>query len=523
MAKVFIDPLTRIEGHLSLELDVQNGRVVDAKSIGDMYRGLETILIGRNPVDANQIMQRICGVCPVSQGLAASKCLDDAFGIKPNKNGRLLRNLVLAANYIQSHLIHFYHLSALDFVDIKAILEYKGNDSKLLRVKEWAKNDIETKQGRDDELTQVGPFLPRYEGKGFYIDDVDTNIDAIAGYLKALDIRIKCHQMVATFGGRVPHLIGLVPGGVTQIPTNDKIKQYRKLLKEVERFVNNEYTNHIIAVAKAFPDYFKIGHYSNFLSYGFDEPVNDERFFIEQGVVFGGGQKVEVFDANQIREQVRFAHYKSGTNLHPYRGETDPQPGKQGSYTWLKAPRYNDAPMEVGPLARVAVAYLSGNNIIKEEVDKVLKIFNADLPAAFSVLGRHASRLIECKIMAKAAYEWLSELEKGGRPRSTYEIPDTGQGEGLVEAPRGALGHWIVIKDKKIANYQAVVPSTWYCGPRDDKGNLGPVEQMLIGTPIADPRNPIEAARVVRSTDPCIACAIHVVEGDKEIGTFRIC
>jgi len=522
MAKVLIDPLTRIEGHLSVELDVQNGKVVDAKSIGDMYRGLETILIGRNPVDSNQIMQRICGVCPVSHGLAASKCLDGAFGIKPNKNGRILRNLILAANYLQSHILHFYHLAALDFVDITAILSYKGSDSRLIKIKEWAKNDIETKEGRDDKITAVGPFLPRYEGENFYIKDVDTNIDAIAGYLKALEIRIKCHQMVALFGGRVPHLIGLVPGGVTQVPTSEGINQYRKLLKEVEKFVNNEYTNHVIAVAKTFPDYFNIGKYSNFLSYGLAELTDDKKFFMEDGVVFEGS-KLESFDADKIREQVRFARYKSGTNLHPYKGETDPQPDKKEAYTWLKAPRYADKPMEVGPLARVAIAYLSDNKTVKEELDKVLKIFNADVPAAFSVLGRHASRLIECKILATAAYEWLGELEKGGKPRSTYDIPDTGEGEGLVEAPRGALGHWIVIKDKKIANYQAVVPSTWYCGPRDDKGGLGPVEEMLIGTPISDPHNPIEAARVVRSTDPCIACAIHVVEGDKEIGTFRIC
>ena len=524
MAKVFIDPLSRIEGHLALELDVQNGQVVDAKSIGVMYRGLETILIGRNPVDSNQIMQRICGVCPVSHGLAASKCLDSAFNIKPNKNGRILRNLILAANYLQSHILHFYHLAALDFVDIKAILNYKGSDSKLIKVKEWAKNELEIKNGRDDQITSVSPFLPRYEGKNFYIEDVDTNIDAIAGYLKALEIRIKCHQMVALFGGRVPHLIGLVPGGVTQVPTNENINQYRKLLKEVEKFISEEYTNHVIAVAKAFPDYFKIGQYSNFLSYGLIELNDKKNFFMESGVVFGRS-KLEAFDSNKIREQVRYALYKSGTNLPPLRGETDPQPNKPGAYSWLKAPRYADAPMEVGPLARVAVAYLSENKMVKTELDKVLKIFNADVPAAFSVLGRHASRLIECKILANAAHEWLSELEKGGKPRSTYDIPDKGEGEGLVEAPRGALGHWIVIKDKKIANYQAIVPSTWYCGPRGDKGerDLGPVEEMLIGTPIADPHNPIEAARVVRSTDPCLACAVHVMEGDKEIGTFRIC
>lgn len=523
MPKVHLDPITRIEGHLSLELDVQGGKVVDARSIGDMYRGLESILIGRNPVDANQIMQRICGVCPVSHGIAASKCLDAAFGIKPNKNGRILRNLTLAANFIQSHILHFYHLAALDFVDITAILQYKGTDSSLIKVKEWAQNELETKKGQPNEITAVAPFLPRYEGENFYIPDVETNISAIAGYVKALEMRSKCHQMVALFGGRIPHAIGLVPGGVTQIPNSDNIKQYRKLLREVKTFVDKEYTDHVIAVAKTFPDYFKIGQYSNFLSFGFiDLDADYTKFFMEQGVVYGGS-KLEAYDTNKVREQVRYARYSSGTNLHPLKGETVAQPGKAGAYTWLKAPRYNGQPMEVGPLARVAVAYLSGNTAVKEQLDSVLKIFNADVPAAFSVLGRHASRLIECKLLCKAAEGWLDELDKGGKPRSSYDIPDEGEGEGLVEAPRGALGHWIVVKNKKIANYQAIVPSTWFCGPRGDDGGLGPVEQSLIGTPISDPNNPIEAARIVRSFDPCLACAVHVVEGDKEIGRFRVC
>ncbi len=523
MARVLIDPITRIEGHLSVELDVQNGKVVEAKSIGDMYRGLETILQGRNPVDANQIMQRICGVCPVSHGLAASKCLDDAFGIKPNKNGRILRNLILTANYLQSHILHFYHLAALDFVDVTSVLQYKGTDKTLMSLKAWAEDELKVKDGKPTALTAVSPFLPRYEGKDFYRLDLDTNLDAVAGYAKALDIRIKCHQMVALFGGRIPHAIGLVPGGVTQVPTSENIKEYRKLLKEVEKFVNNEYTNHVIAVAKAYTDYFSIGKYSNFLSYGLIDLSDDgSKFFMEKGVVYDG-KKLEAFDSKKIREQVKYARYNSGSNLHPLKGETSPEPGKDGAYSWLKAPRYNDAPMEVGPLARVAVAYLSGNKEIKENVDGILKMFNADLPAVFSVLGRHASRLIECKLLCQKAEAWLDELEKGGKPRVSYDIPDSAEGEGLVEAPRGALGHWIVVKNKKIANYQAIVPSTWYCGPRDDKGVRGPVEQALIGCPISDPKNPIEAARIVRSTDPCIACAVHVVEGDKEIGTFRVC
>ena len=328
--------------------------------------------------------------------------------------------------------------------------------------------------------------------------------------------------MVTLFGGRAPHLIGLVPGGVTQVPTRSGIRQYKKLLKQVEEFINDIYVNDIIAVAKAYSDYFKIGRYTNFLSYGvFEENAEQTEFFFKRGVF--DGKKLQEFNSDKIREQVRFARYNSGSNLHPYQGQTNPDPHKGGAYTWLKAPRYENMPMEVGPLARVVVNYLGGNESVKKEVDALLKVFNADIDVVFSTLGRHASRAIECKLLCQRMYEWLDELEVGAMPRSTYEIPDKGQGEGLTEAPRGALGHWIVVEDKKIANYQCVVPTTWFCGPRGDDGSLGPVEQALLGTPISDPKNPIEAARVVRSFDPCIACAVHVVEGDKEIGTFKIC
>ncbi|HPS59290.1 MAG TPA: nickel-dependent hydrogenase large subunit [Spirochaetota bacterium] len=519
--KVLIDPLTRIEGHLSIEMDVQDGKVVDARCRGDMYRGYESILQGRNPVDAQQIVMRICGVCPVSHGQASSRCLDDAFKIKPTKNGRLLRNLILGANFLQSHILHFYHLAALDYVDITAILQYKGSDAGMVRIRDWVNNELKVKKGRVDELTAAGPFLPRYEGKDFYIKNTDINIDAIAGYVKALDIRQKAHQMVAAFGGRAPHPISMVPGGVTTEPTRERIKNYKSNLKEVEEFVNEVYAGHVIAVAKAFPEYFKLGRYDSFMSYGlFDKDEDRKNFMFEQGLVSGG--KLEKLDTSKIREQVRYARYRSGSNLHPLKGETVGDPDKSGAYTWVKAPRYDDRPMEVGPLARIVVALNSGNKDVKRELNAMLKNFNAEVPAALSALGRHASRVIECKLIAKQCYEWLDELDSG-KTRNSYDIPEEGEGEGLIEAPRGALGHWIVIKNRQIANYQAIVPTTWFCSPRDDKGGRGPVEQALIGTPISDPNNPIEGARVVRSFDPCLACAIHVVEGDREIGKFRVC
>ncbi len=521
MARVLLDPITRIEGHLAIEIDVQNGVVRDAKSKGDMFRGYEKILVGRNPVDAIQFTQRICGVCPVSHGLASAKSIDNACHIRPNKNGRLLRNLVLSANFLQSHILHFYHLAALDYVDITAIARYNGSDAKLSKVKEWALEELRIKRDRPDQITAVAPFLPRYEGD-FYIKSPEFNITAIAHYLQALDIRMKAHKMVAAFGGRVPHLIGTVPGGMTQVPTREKIREFRKNLKEVEKFVNEVYVNDVIEVARLYRNYFNIGKFMDQMSYGVFEQNNEgTQFMLERGVLVGGA--IEALDTSHIKEQIRYARYSSGSNLHPYQGQTEPAPNKAGAYTWLKAPRYKDKPFEVGALSRVAVAYLSGNQVVKREVDAVRKIFNAEIPALFSVLGRHASRAIEAKLLCQQMKGWLDELEVNGAPRSNYEIPESSEGEGLVEAPRGALGHWIVIRDKKIANYQAVVPTTWYCGPMDDRGVKGPVEQALIGTPIADINNPIEAARVVRSFDPCIACAVHVVEGDREISKFRVC
>ncbi len=497
MAKVLLDPITRIEGHLSIEIDVQNGKVVNAWSKGNMFRGYEMILKGRNPVDATQITQRISGVCSAAHGIASSKCLDAAFGIKANKNGRLLRNLILTADYLQSHILHFYHLCALDYVDITSILKYNGTNKKLLAVRDWVRNELEVKKNRQNAITAVAPFLPRYEGD-FYIKDLDLNIAAIAHYLEALDVRIKAQQMIALFGGKTPHINALVPGGVTQVPTRSAIRQYKKDLKAVERFVNEIYANDVIAIAKAYSDYFKLGKFTNFLSYGaFEENDDLTEFFFKRGVF--DGKNLSEFDSAKIREQVKFSRYDSGSNLHPLQGQTNPDPHKGGAYSWLKAPRYDGMPMEVGPLARVVISYLSGHAQVKKEVDALLKVFNADIDAVFSVLGRHASRVIECKLLCQRAYEWLDELEVDEKSRTTYEIPEKSQGEGLTDASCGALGHWINIEDKKIASYQIVEPATWSYGPRGDDGTSGPIEQALLGTPIADPKNPIEAVRVVHS------------------------
>ncbi|MFH0919183.1 MAG: nickel-dependent hydrogenase large subunit [Fibrobacterota bacterium] len=512
MSKVTIDPVSRIEGHLSVSLEVAGGKVTDARTHGNMYRGFENILKGRNPADAIQLTQRICGVCPVSHGIAASRAVESSFGVIPNRNGRLLRNILLASNTIQSHILHFYHLAALDYVDITSVLQYSGSDAKLQGLKSWVKNEIESKKGKSDE-TVASPFLPRYEGKGFYIQDKELNFTAIAHFVEALDVRIRTHRMVTLFGGRMPHVIGFVPGGLTQVPETETADAFLKELDLVEAFVNKALIPDVIAVAQAYKQEFNEGKFASFLTYGaYDETdIPGEKYFLPQGVVQGGA--FSPLNPAKITEHVRYGRYTSGSRLHPSRGETQADPNKADAYSWLKAPRYDDKPLEVGPLARVMAAYLGGHEAVKSEVDGLLRLFNATPDALMSTLGRHAARAVESRLLCKRLRGWISELEMGKAPRSTYEIPDSGEGVGFAEAARGALGHWITVKDKKIANYQCVVPTTWNAGPMDDNGVKGPMEQALIGTPIADEKNPIEAARVIRSFDPCLACAVHVVRG----------
>lgn len=514
---ITLDPVTRIEGHLKIELEVDGGKVSDARCCGEMFRGIEQILQGRNPVDANQITQRICGVCPASHAQASSLTLDRAFGVTPPDNGRLIRNLVLGSNYLQSHVLHFYHLAALDYVDITAILKYKGNDPELKRVKNWAQAEVES--GRP---SAVAPFLPRYEGD--YITDTELNIAAISHYLKALDIRKKAQEMLAIFGGRMPHNVTVVPGGSSETVTIDKIVAYSSRLREIQDFIENVYIPDVLAVAEIYPQYFGIGKgCGNLLSYGvFEENAEGTTKALPAGVFYGG--KVSAFSDNKIAEYVRHSWYSSESGHHPSKGQTEPDFYKTGGYSWLKSPRYDAGVVEVGPLARMGVAHLtSASADISNMITATLDRFDASVEALFSVLGRHAARAIEAKIVADRCEAWVSQLKPGQPAHTAYEIPQQADGVGLTEAPRGALGHWISIKNKRIDRYQCVVPTTWNASPCDDSGVKGPMEQALIGTPIADVENPIEAGRVVRSFDPCIACAVHVMRPDRSlVAQFRV-
>lgn len=507
---VSISPLTRIEGHLAIHTETETSennqlKITNARCEGEMFRGLETILQGRDPLDAQQITQRICGVCPISHGLASSEAQEMAYNIVPTPNGRLAQNLILAANYMQSHILHFYHLAALDFVDITAVLKYKGSSAPLIALNTWVSNAL-----KSNYIFAGAPFLPRYEGDQ-YIKDDNANWHFIESYVQALQMREIAHEMASVFGAKMPHSTSIVPGGVTGLVTMERYMAYRSRLEQLAQFINDVYLPDVLAAAGAFPQYWDIGKsYGNYLSYGVfrmeEKTGQDTKKFFPAGAIIGGNY--QKLDTAKINEQVKYSRYSSQSGLHPYLGKTTPD--HKNGYSWLKAPRYDGNVMEVGPLARIMASYVGpGNQQFKDDIDAILHSANLPAEKLNSVLGRHLARALEAKWLAVQSAKWLDQLELDKPSAREFKMPQSAQGYGLVDAPRGALGHWLVIEDYKIKNYQCVVPTTWNCSPRDDDGKPGAVEKALEGTLIADAKQPIEIGRIVRSFDPCIACAVH--------------
>jgi hydrogenase large subunit len=515
VTRIVIDPVTRIEGHLKIDATVEAGRVAEARCSGTMFRGLETILRGRDPRDAQRITQRICGVCPSAHATASALALDDAFGIADRipDNGRVIRNLIFGSNYIQSHILHFYHLVALDFVDVAAVAGYRGSDERLRQVSSFIARG------------SLAPFFPRYEGD--YRLTPEQNRAAVAHYVEALDMRRHAHEMEALFGGKMPHSMGIFAGGALEQVTVDKITAFRWRLERLRDFIDNVYIPDVLMVASAYPDYFETGGgCRRYLAYGCwdldSEPdLTRRRRLLPNGTVDAGRLEREPLEPSRITEHIRHSWYRGRSDLPPRLGETDPDPSKHDAYSFLKAPRYGDEVMEVGPLARMLVAYVNGDGNVRAAVDGLLAGLGAEVEALFSVLGRHAARAVECKLVADAMAGWLMELEAGARSCAVYDVPRDGEGMGLTEGPRGALGHWIRVENGVIANYQAVVPTTWNCSPRDDNEQPGACEQALEGTAVRDPENPFELVRIVRSFDPCLACAIHMVSPTR--GTIAAC
>ncbi len=463
--KVSIDPLTRIEGHLKAEVDVKDGVVVDARIHGGMYRGFEQILIGRDPRDASQITQRICGVCPTAHATASALALDDAFNVTLTPNGRIARNLILGANFLQSHILHFYHLAALDYVN----------------------------------GPEVAPFVPRYAKNDVRVSK-EVNDVAVGQYLEALEMRKICHEMIALLGGRMPHVQGIVVGGTTEIPTREALNAYAERFKKVKKFIMEKYVPIVYLLAGPYGDLLKTGGgYQNCVAWG-AFPMDDAgNTLLKRGVYTDG--KDHPVDTDLIREYVKYSYFEdSTTGLNPTQGRTLPNPHKKDAYSFIKAPRYNGKPHQAGPLARMWVTNPELSKIGQETlgVKKIRDIGDA----AFSILGRHVARAEETALVANAVEQWLAEAEPGKETFVPTPIPESAEGLGLTEAPRGALLHYIDIKNKKIANYQVTSATIWNANPMDDMGQKGPMEQALIGVPVPDYDNPVNVGRLVRSFDP---------------------
>ncbi|MFO7767838.1 MAG: nickel-dependent hydrogenase large subunit, partial [bacterium] len=469
------------EGHLSVETVVDEGTVKEARVAGTLYRGFEAFMQGRSPLDVIQFAQRFCGVCPTAHAIASAQALDTAFGIVPTENGRVIRNLVGGANWIQSHLLHFYTLSVLDY--------FPGPYSP--------------------------PFIPRFEGD--YRLPQALNERLLSHYIQALSMRLKAHELSAVFSGKMPHSASIVPGGVTIQPTVDKVTTFLWRLRELRDFIDNVYLPDVIEIARVYQDGLEIGRGpENLLTYGsYDldrEPdVLERKRLLRMGRVVNG--RLQDFDPVKVTEEVRHSWYTDAGPRRPTEGRTVPMTGKEGAYSWVKAPRYGGEVYEVGPTARVMCTALSGEAPDMTAVtDQVLSEIRAQPDVLHSTIGRHLARAIETKFVADAMSRWIMEFKLGESVCAEYTLPDRASGFGLWCAPRGALGHWLDIEDGVVSRYQAIVPTTWNCSPRDDRDQPGPLEQALTGIAVKDTGNPIEVLRVVHSYDPCVACAIHVLD-----------
>ncbi len=554
MPKIAIDPITRIEGHLRIEVQVEDGAVKDAWASSTMFRGVELILKGRDPREAWAITQRFCGVCTTVHAFSSVRAVEDALKITIPNNARILRNIIEGIQFVQDHVVHFYHLHALDWVDVVSALSADpAATSKLAQsISDWPKSSESYFKGVKDKLTvyvqsgQLGPFANAYWGHPAYKLPPEANLMAVAHYLEALDWQRDVIRAHAILGSKNPHLQTYLVGGMaTPIdPTSqaainaDSIAMLQGLFKTAKDFVDKVYLPDLLAIAPFYLDWAGIGGgVGNFLAYG-EYPDKDGNLYFPQGFILNKDlTKVYPVDHSKINEHVSHSWYEyndESKGLHPWEGETRPKfTGPQPpfdfletdkKYTWMKAPRLDEHPMEVGPLARMLIGYASGQKDIVDTVNFVLKKLGAGPEALFSTLGRTAARCIETVLLANKLQEWVGELAANikagdvdvheGKLWDPETWPAEAKGWGHIEAPRGALGHWIHIKDKKIFNYQAVVPSTWNASPRDAKGQMGPYESALIGTPIADPNMPLEVLRTIHSFDPCIACGVHLLDAD---------
>lgn len=488
MSHKVLSPITRIEGHLSIKAEIEAGVVAKAQSCGEMYRGFENIMQGRPPLDAARIMQRICGVCHEVHGIAAARALAGLYKVTAPKNGKLLIDIILALHMAHDHVLHFYHLSVPDYVDFAALASYPGNDPQLKQARDWVRANK--------------PTLFVAKAPGDYISEPANALGFVVHYVQALELIGTAASALALLGGKTPFCHTIFPGGVSVDLTIDKIAKVSAIVDKLHSFCVTAYLPDVMAVAKAYKEYLKIGKgYKNLLCYGGFESIGEKLF--EPAVVIDGAKAS--FSPDKIVEHVACSYYEGSAK--PFnQGETKPAYGKQGAYSWIKAPRYDGHPMETGPLSRVYCNLHKDNRL-----EKCLEELGEGKDAAFSTMGRHLARAVEAVQLCEFLQNALAMLDPRTSTIETVDLssPVTGEGLGLSNAGRGELLHYISASGGKVNRYQCVVPSTWNFSPADADGKPGPVEKALVGTPVKHEKGMIEVGRVIRSYDPCLACSIH--------------
>ncbi|GHT64978.1 hydrogenase 2 large subunit [Bacteroidia bacterium] len=557
--RIVVDPITRIEGHLRIEAEIENGKIKDAFSSGTMVRGIETIVRNRDPRDVWAFVGRICGVCTSMHSLTSVRAVENALNITIPKNAELVRNIMEAVLYMHDHVVHFYHLHALDWVDVVSAL--KANPAAAAaaaqKISNWPNSsegyfrNVQNRIKKFVESGQLGIFANGYWGHPAYKLSPEQNLVAVAHYLEALEWQRQVVKVHTIFGGKNPHpnyVVGGMPCSINLDEANainaERLAFVKKILEEAKTFVEEVYIPDLLMIAEVYKDEWgKIGGgVTNYLSYG-DFPVNGyddvENYKMPRGIILNRDlSKVYPVDANssdEIREFIYHSWYEyekgNQAGLHPFDGETKlkytgPKPpyahlDTDKEYSWVKTPRWKEYAMEVGPLSRFLVAYAAGKEPQKTLIDSTLAKLNLPVEALFSTLGRTAARGLETKLIADWALEFYDELVENVKSDTRMvnhdnwdesKWPGEAKGFGLAEAPRGALAHFIKIKNHKVENYQMVVPTTWNGSPRDEKGNLSAFEASLIGTPVHDPKLPLEILRTIHSFDPCLACAVHLYD-----------
>ncbi len=560
---IVVDPVTRIEGHLRIDVEVDGGKVKNAWSSGQMFRGIETILKGRDPRDAWLFTQRFCGVCTTVHAIASVRTVENALGLEIPINAQYIRNLILTAHAMHDHIVHFYHLSALDWVDVVSSL--KADPAKASALAEslspWPGNGrlhlkaVQDKLKAYVEAGQLGIFTNGYWGHPAMKLSPEVNLLAVSHYLEALDYQRKVNQVVTILGGKTPNIQNLAVGGVAnainldnQSTLNmDKLFMIKDLLDGMKAFIEQVYFVDVCAIGSMYPDWLGYGAgVKNYLAVP-DLPLDTKgtHFDLPGGTIFDGDLSTvkeiksfaDPYFKDNVTESIAHAWYDGDWTKHPYDEDTVPKPGAYDAskkYSWVKAPRFQGRVMQVGPLAQVLVGFAIGHEPTKRWATKALTTASALAkttltPAVLhSTLGRHVARMVRTCVLSELALKhWKLLVDNIGKgDTAIFNAPVFPAGEqrgfGFHEAPRGTLSHWIVIKDGKIANYQAVVPSTWNAGPRDAKDQMGPYEASLVGNPMADAERPLEVLRTIHSFDPCLACAIHTLDPEgREIARVK--